>query len=292
MNTLENLVLVYNALKPRMRREAMLMAHRDIHRLQFQWAREFEDSNQLYLKYIDELEEATQIPDQPIPITKFVNDSMNKTIKRMTKSGAFENINEYTREQWNENCIRYGKTVTALYIELLDSPDLKIGIKRICAEQGRRVISTLIDLNYELSKELRLLLDVITRRLASIDSVQIPNSLHYWPESAGSFNRTIERLKEENFIADIALAKEIFKEMNNPNGAILLWKGKRRELIYFLLLLYGNREYKKETVTEIAYRLFDFKQKGKPNSQFTSEVGVIEKRINNNYPPRGSLPRK
>ncbi len=86
----------------------------------------------------------------------------------------------------------------------------------------------------------------------------------------------MKRLKEARFITDVSIARKVFSITNN--GLTLEWRSSKRELIYFLLHVFGARTYNSETLTEIAFKLFRFKTKKQETARknFTTQIPVME----------------
>ena len=163
------------------------------------------------------------------------------------------------------------------YCEICESPDLSEKIKIERGNYILQIYQNMLDLGgIEFTPEIEKMLAVIRRRVADLRQLKSGNDLYYWPVKTLSFDNVMEKLKEETLIPDTSLAKEVFKDFDN-HGLTLRWNGSKRQLMYFLLLLFDTG-LNNESIPEIAFKLFDFKGKFGKNARrsFATDLSEIK----------------
>jgi len=289
MNTYQKLIGKLSELPYSQTEQEALIISQEIHDLLFQRLREYLNPDARLLEYIAFVQKSSEVPkpEEIEGLPKQMNDIVNATLVSKAIL-AYPNFTAKENTPTKEDYLAYNKAMMLILLEILDCEKLDAEVRLEVGHQILKIYKLVSDIYGVLAKGLEPIVKIVERRLKEFGSNDKSGGLYYWPVGAVPFDKAMGDLKTEGFIEDIGLASEIFKDFQNLTGHTLKWRRFRRELIYFLLLLYGNRLHHKETIVEIANKLFDFRGKKSPRNQFTSEVIVVEKMIHDKWDPTGN----
>ena len=232
-------------------------------------------------KYLDAVQKLTEVPEQPDGLVKHIHDS-KLNVLNSGETRTYFTAKGQSKEKIKKDFLAYSSARLAIVIELFEADELDVEAKISIAFEILKIIQTIVDLDPELAGHYQQLANVIIERVSALQAPTPSSELHYWPTGAVPFHQAMKKLRDNKFILDISLAEEIFKRFDNQTGQTLKWNGSKRELIYFLLVLYGGRNHIAETITDIAFKIFTLKRVC-PRKQFTSDIVRIEEIINSDF---------
>lgn len=278
MDTNKKLIAKYNEMFGDVDMNLDYKLGQEIHHLTFQRLRELIVPDKAMSKYLNEMDKLLVLPQNDSDYFKYLFD-VKKSISNSPVIRNYIENNPNGDKKIEKDFLDYNTARLCILIEVFDSDDLNERAKLVMGPLIKRSYQIILDLFGEVANDINHDLEVVAKRIKEIESSDGSSSgLYYWPTGAVPFDQTMEDLKNEGFILDITLAREIFKAFHNRTGQTLKWNGSKRELIYFLLLLYGGRKHFGETITNIAYKIFTLKSVC-PRKQFTSDIIIIEDMI-------------
>lgn len=227
-----------------------------------------------YMKQINRLGLGPQLNESSASYLMRMRDPGNYTwVRTFCKKNSIQKPEEFLRLA-NEHM----RCQLTCYCEICESPELSEKIK---LERGNYILQTyqnMLDLGgVEFTPEIEKMLTVIKRRVRELEKMKEDEVLYYWPLKGVPFIPVINRISKLGFLPETANARTVFSKFHNEHQIILSWNGQTRKLIYFLLLVYGKDGLNGESISQIAFKLFNWKGKGSKNakSSFSTELNCV-----------------
>ena len=116
-----------------------------------------------------------------------------------------------------------------------------------------------------ITKKYLKVIDKNKKRILETPDITIPNQdleePYYWPYEPEKLTLLIEDLKTHKFIEQPENNISSFDKKDDPDRIKIKWIGTiQRNLFFLLFAIYDENEvFKKEKITDIALKLFDFK---------------------------------
>lgn len=291
MDTNKQLIAKYNEMFGNVDMNLDFRLGQEIHHLTFQRLRELIVPDKAMSEYLNEMDKLLVLPQNDSDYFKYLFDvKKNISNNPVVRNYIENNPNGYKKIE--KDFLDYNTARLCILIEVFDSDDLNERAKLVMGPLIKRSYQIILDLFGEAANDINHDLEVVAKRIKEIAYSESNSSgLHYWPSEAVPFDQAMKDLKNEGFIEDITYAKEIFKDFDNPTKHTLKWLTKRRQFIYFLILLYKFNEYRGQSIIKIAYKLFDFDKKSSSQKSFSNEVLFIQRMIQGNTPLTGNYYR-
>ena len=299
MNTLEKLIVTYVQIEAienlpltvtnRKRMEALVRQRLVLRKKRML---ELAGKNRILIDFIENIFNRTPQPSPAVSRVAYVKEATD-----LTPEDAQSWLKDFclkhklrTQEELEQLRIQQMRCFLTAYIEIFEHPEISEKTK---LQEGNTILAVFrnaVDIGpARFTTEMERMVAVIENKMGQLQNKGDKPELYYWPLKNLSFAKVMSQLKEAALLPDISLATTVFENFDNQ-GLTLRWDGKRRELMYFLLLLFDGRIHYSETITEIAFKLFEFDRKGVPNARknFVTDLASLERDLNSLHENRTS----